>query len=91
MRKGPGKLIKAGKIMDQQKSLIERFIRYSKIDTQSDENSDTHPSTEKQHKLAELLADELKTLGLDVDYDEEHCYVYAYLPSNGSCSSMPCA
>ena len=70
--------------MEQQKSLIERFIRYAKIDTQSDENSDTHPSTKKQHKLAELLTDELKTLGLDVDYDEEHCYVYAYLPSNGS-------
>lgn len=80
----PRKTNKGEKIMEQQKSLIERFIRYAKIDTQSDENSDTHPSTKKQHKLAELLTDELKTLGLDVDYDEEHCYVYAYLPSNGN-------
>ena len=73
--------------MDQKTSLIERFIRYAKIDTQSCEESDTNPSTEKQHNLAVLLVEELKALGLDVDYDEEHCYVYAYLPSNGSSDS----
>ena len=68
--------------MEQQSSLIERFLRYVKIDTKSDEESDSHPSTAKQHKLAELLVDELKELGLTVYYDDEHCYVYAYLPSN---------
>ena len=62
--------------------LVERFLRYVKIDTQSDEESDTSPSTAKQHKLAELLAGELEDLGLTVDYDDVHCYVYAYLPSN---------
>ena len=70
--------------MEQQSSLIERFLRYVKIDTQSDEESGTHPSTDKQHDLARLLACELKELGLSVDHDEEHCYVYAYLPSNCS-------
>ncbi|MBR1906641.1 MAG: peptidase T [Clostridiales bacterium] len=70
--------------MEQQSSLIERFLRYVKIDTQSDEESGTHPSTDKQHDLARLLACELKDLGLSVDHDEEHCYVYAYLPSNCS-------
>ena len=70
--------------MEQQSSLIERFLRYVKIDTQSDEESGTHPSTDKQHDLAGLLACELKELGLSVDHDEEHCYVYAYLPSNCS-------
>ena len=62
--------------------LVERFIRYAKIDTQSSEESATHPSTGKQRDLAKLLAGELKYLGLTVDYDEEHCYVYAYLESN---------
>lgn len=70
--------------MDKQSSLIERFFRYVKIDTQSDEESETSPSTSKQRDLAALLAAELKDLGLEVDYDEEHCYVYAYLPSNGN-------
>ena len=70
--------------MDKQSSLIERFFRYVKIDTQSDEESETSPSTSKQRELAALLAAELKDLGLEVDYDEEHCYVYAYLPSNGN-------
>ena len=70
--------------MDQH-SLVERFLRYVKIDTRSDEDSATHPSTAKQHKLAELLAEELKGLGLTVDYDVEHCYIYAYLgPSEGN-------
>ncbi len=64
-------------------SLVERFLRYVKIDTQSDEDSASHPSTAKQHKLAELLVSELKELGLSVDYDEQHCYVYAYLEPNG--------
>lgn len=65
-------------------SLIGRFMRYVKIDTQSDEGSATRPSTDKQRVLASLLAEELEGLGLTVDYDEEHCYVYAYLPPNGN-------
>lgn len=74
--------------MGQTKSLIERFFRYVKIDTQSDEESGRHPSTDKQRDLAGLLVTELKGLGLDVDYDEEHCYVYAYLPPKGSSSDL---
>lgn len=70
--------------MEQQSSLVERFLRYVKIDTQSDEESGLHPSTGKQRDLASLLVTELKDLGLDVDYDEEHCYVYAYLPPRDS-------
>ena len=66
----------------EQSSLVERFLRYVKIDSQSDEDSEAHPSTDKQRRLAELLVEELKALGLDVDYDDVHCYVYAYLPSN---------
>lgn len=62
--------------------LIERFLKYVKIDTQSDENSQTCPSTEKQLVLAKLLVDELNSLGLsDVSLDENG-YVMATLPSN---------
>ena len=69
--------------MIKDKDLIERFLRYVKIDTQSDEESTTSPSTMKQHDLAALLATELEELGLETDYDKEHCYVYAFLPGNG--------
>src|SRR5580765_2469128 len=58
----------------------ERFLRYVRIDTQSDEDSQTYPSTAKQLDLLRLLADELRELGLDVEIDE-HGYVTATLPS----------
>lgn len=60
----------------------DRFIRYAKIDTQSDPNSDTCPSTKKQLHLAKELIKELNALGLqDVSLDENG-YVMATLPSN---------
>ena len=64
-------------------SAAERLIRYCKIDTQSDPaNEQETPSSKKQFDLANLLVEELKELGLqDVSVDE-HCYVYAKLPSN---------
>ena len=70
--------------MDQFSPLVERFLRYVKIDTQSNEESGTHPSTDKQRDLASLLVSELIELGLEVDYDEQNCYVYAYLPPKDS-------
>lgn len=70
----------SGRKMKNQK-LIDRFIRYAKIDTQSQEDSDTSPSTMKQHDLAKLLVSELQEMGAeDVYYDREHCYVYASVP-----------
>lgn len=64
--------------------VIENFLRYIKIDTQSrEEFSDTVPSTQKQKNLAKLLYQELVEMGAsDVRYDEEHSYVYAVIPSN---------
>ena len=59
----------------------ERFFRYIKIDTQSDENSETFPSTKKQYDLLNLLNKELKEMGLKSDIDE-HGYVMATLPAN---------
>lgn len=65
-------------------AVVENFLRYVKIDTQSlEQYADKTPSTEKQRDLAVLLRDELLVLGAsNVRYDEEHCYVYAEIPSN---------
>ena len=60
--------------------LIERFFRYVKIDTQSDEEIASQPSTAGQHNLARLLYKELSEMGVQAYYDIEHCYVYAKLP-----------
>ncbi|GGC79755.1 peptidase T [Flavobacterium lutivivi] len=64
--------------------IINRFISYVTIDTESDPNSETTPSTEKQWNLANKLVDELKAIGMhDVTIDK-HSYVMATLPSNVS-------
>jgi tripeptide aminopeptidase len=63
--------------------VIDRFMRYISIDTQSDGESGKSPSTAKQFDLARVLASELKEMGAsDVRLDEEHCYVYAEIPAN---------
>jgi len=62
--------------------IIDRFISYVTIDTESDPNSQTTPSTEKQWNLANKLVEELKTIGLsDVTIDNK-AYIMATLPSN---------
>jgi tripeptide aminopeptidase len=61
---------------------VERFLRYVKYDTQSDENSTTFPSTAKQKILSQDLANELKEMGLHDAHMNEHGYVIATLPSN---------
>ena len=63
--------------------LVERFFRYVKIDTQSSEEAEEQPSTAKQRALADLLAKELEELGATVDYDRDHCYIYAAVPGDG--------
>ena len=63
-------------------SVLDRFLRYVVIDTQSKEDSETYPSTLKQLDLLNLLASELKTLGAsDVSVDK-YGYVMARIPSN---------
>ena len=62
--------------------VIERLVRYAKIDTQSDFNSSTTPSTKKQFDLLHILKDELATVGLtDITLDKNG-YLFATLPSN---------
>ena len=60
----------------------ERFIRYVQIDTQSDPQSSTSPSTEKQKDLSKILAEELKQIGITDAHMDEWGYVYATIPSN---------
>ena len=60
----------------------ERFLRYVQIDTQSDPNSPTYPSTEKQKDLGRVLVKELLELGIKDAHLDEYGYVYATLPSN---------
>jgi tripeptide aminopeptidase len=62
--------------------IIERFTSYVKVDTQSNENSDTCPSTEGQLTLANMLLDELKLIGMDEVTIDENGYVMATLPAN---------
>jgi tripeptide aminopeptidase len=62
--------------------LVERFIRYAKINTRSDENSKKCPSTPGQVELAHLLVDEMKEIGLQDITLDENGYAMATLPAN---------
>jgi tripeptide aminopeptidase len=64
------------------KTIETRFCEYVKIDTQSDPNSSTQPSTEKQKDLSRVLVSELLEMGLNDAHLDEFGYVYATLPSN---------
>ena len=63
-------------------TVLERFLRYVVIDTQSDPASPTCPSTEKQKDLGRVLARELQELGCKDAHLDEHGYVYATIPGN---------
>lgn len=65
-------------------TVTERFIKYAKIDTQSDPNSPTCPSTEKQKDLAKVLVAELLEMGITDAHMDENGYVYGTIPSNTS-------
>lgn len=72
--------------MAEYKDVLERFLRYVKVDTQSDEamaeREDVFPSTEKQKDLGRMLTKELEEMGAsDVYFDEKNCYVYAKIPA----------
>ena len=63
-------------------TIVERFLKYVSFDTQSAEDSETTPSTEKQWILARYLKEELESIGLTEVEIDEHAYVYATLPAN---------
>lgn len=68
----------------------ERLLNYVRIDTTSDEdNFASTPSTDCQHELAKLLEREMKELGMEEVYRDEHCYVYGKLPASPGYEASP--
>lgn len=70
--------------------VVEKFLEYVKIDTQSSEESGTVPSTAGQHELAGLLYRQLEGMGAkELAYDKEHCYLYASIPASAGREADP--
>mgnify|MGYP003673529938 CR=1 FL=1 len=70
-------------------TVLNRFLRYVQVDTQSDPNSVTFPSTQKQHQLSEILVAELLAIGVSDVAKDSYGYVYATIPSNSSKTDIP--
>ena len=70
-------------------SVLERFLNYVQVDTQSADPSDTFPSTLKQLVLLDQLAEELRAMGIADATREEHGYVFATLPANTRKPNVP--
>ena len=71
-------------------TVLERFLRYVKIDTQSQEDVEAVPSTGKQFDLAHMLVDELIAMGAHNVRLSDNCYVYAEIPAttDEKCASL---
>ena len=69
-------------LKDYRFTVVDRFMRYVQIDTQSDPKSNTQPTTEKQKNLSRILVEELLHMGIHDAELDEHGYVYATIPSN---------
>lgn len=69
--------------------VVERFLRYVAVDTQSRENSLTVPSAEKEKNLGRLLAGEMAEIGLEGAHMDGYGYVYGWLPASPGCGSLP--
>ena len=70
-------------------SVLNRFLSYVQIDTQSDPQSTSFPSTEKQRDLSNQLVIELQELGIEDAHLDEHGYVYATIPGNSDKKNIP--
>ncbi|UCG69752.1 MAG: peptidase T [Thermoplasmata archaeon] len=70
-------------------SVADKFLRYVKIDTQSQNEIDRVPSTDKQFTLAKMLVGELRTMGLEDAEVDEHCYVMATLSASPGYEEKP--
>lgn len=70
-------------------NVAERLMRYVQIDTQSDPNASTHPTTEKQKDLSKLLVKELRGMGIIDVQTDGYGYVYATVPSNSDKKNIP--
>jgi tripeptide aminopeptidase len=71
------------------KSVADKLMRYVRVDTQSDPESSTFPSTEKQKDLSRMLVEELKNMGVSDAEMDEWGYVFATIPSNSTKENIP--
>lgn len=76
-------------IESHEHQVTERFLRYVKVDTQSDPSSLSQPSTAKQKELGKILVEELLALGISDAHLDEYGYVYATLEGNTPESNIP--
>ena len=63
-------------------NVTERFLKYVAFDTQSDENSESCPSTDKQKALGAFLVEDMKAIGVTDAHMDEHGYVYGSVPAS---------
>ena len=67
----------------------ERLLKYAKVYTTSDPESGTHPSAAREFDLAHLLVEEMKSIGIEDAFVDEHCYVYGSIPATKGCEKKP--
>ena len=61
--------------------LYTSLLKYAKVYTTSDPESGTHPSAAREFDLAHLLVEEMKSIGIEDAFVDEHCYVYGSIPA----------
>ena len=69
---------------------LERFLIYVKIHTASSENLERTPTEEREFDLSRVLEKEMKDLGFERVFVDEHAYVYGFLPATPGCEDRPC-
>lgn len=67
----------------------ERLLKYARIHTTSDPQSGTHPSAAREFDLAHILVEDLKAIGVENAFVDEHCYVYGTVPASEGCEDKP--
>lgn len=68
----------------------ERFMKYVRVHTASSEEADTTPSTARQFDLANMLAEEMREMGVSGVHVDEHCFVYGHIPATPGLENVPC-
>ncbi len=69
---------------------LERFLTYVKIHTASSERDDRTPTEEREFDLSRVLEKEMRALGMERVFVDEHAYVYGFLPATPGCEDRPC-
>ena len=69
---------------------LERFLIYVRIHTASSENTERTPTEEREFDLSRVLEKEMKELGMERVFVDDHAYVYGYLPATPGCEDRPC-